>query len=168
MSFPTEPAGRGVDAAGPGRYRFRAQAEQAGPAVFTAPGGVVGGGFGLFESAATPGRVGAVPHYHRGFSESFWVISGRLAVMSGTDWEVLGSGDFAHVPVTGVHAFAAVGDDVARFLILFVPGAPREEYFRRLAELLGRGASAAEIDAMALECDQVNLRDWRSDPLPEG
>ena len=168
MSFPTEPGGRGVDAAEPGLYRFRAQAEQAGPAVFTAPGDVVGGGFGLFESAATPGRIGAVPHYHQGFSESFWVISGRLAVMSGTDWAVLGSGDFAHVPVNGVHAFQAVGDDVARFLILFVPGAPREEYFRRLAELLGRGAGAAEIDAMALECDQVNLRDWRSDPVPDG
>jgi mannose-6-phosphate isomerase-like protein (cupin superfamily) len=168
MSFPTEPGGRGDDTAEPGVYRFRAQAEQAGPAVFAAPGHVVGGGFGLFESAATPGRIGAVPHYHQGFSESFWVISGRLAVMSGTDWAVLSSGDFAHVPVNGVHAFQAVGDEIARFLILFVPGAPREEYFRRLAELLGRGASAAEIDAMALECDQVNLRDWRSDPVPEG
>lgn len=163
MSFPTEQ----VPDAAPGVYRFRDRAEQAGPAVFTAPGDVVGGGFGLFESAATPGRIGAVPHYHQGFSESFWVISGRLAVMSGTDWAVLGSGDFAHVPVGGVHAFRAVGDEVARFLILFVPGAPREEYFRRLAELLGRGASAAEIDAMALECDQVNLRDWSSDPVPE-
>jgi mannose-6-phosphate isomerase-like protein (cupin superfamily) len=155
MSFPTE-----IPDSEPGVFRRRADAEQAGPAVFTAPGDVVGGGFGLFETAATPGRVGAVPHYHRGFSESFWVISGRLGVMSGDDWQVLGSGDFAHVPVNGVHAFQAVGDEVARFLILFVPGAPREEYFRRLADLIGRGASAEEIDAMALECDQVNLRDW--------
>lgn len=161
MSFPTEAAGAGV-------YRYRADAEQAGPAIFTAPGDVVGGGFGLFETAATPGRIGAVPHYHQGFSESFWVISGRLAVMSGTEWQVLGSGDFAHVPVNGVHAFAAVGDELARFLILFVPGAPREEYFRRLAEHLERGASAEEIDAMARECDQVNLRDWPAfGALPE-
>lgn len=155
MSFPTE-----IPASDPGVYRFRADAEQAGPAIFTAPGDVVGGGFGLFETAATPGRIGAVPHFHTGFSESFWVISGRLGVMSGTDWQVLGSGDFAHVPVNGVHAFQAVGDELARFLILFVPGAPREEYFRRLAELLRRGAGPDEIDAMARECDQVNLRDW--------
>src|SRR4051812_18754597 len=106
MSFPTEPP-----ASEPGVYRFRAAAEQAGPAVFTAPGDVVGGGFGLFESAAEPGRIGAVPHYHQGFSESFWVISGRLAVMSGQQWQVLGSSDFAHVPVNGVHAFSAVGDE---------------------------------------------------------
>jgi mannose-6-phosphate isomerase-like protein (cupin superfamily) len=156
MSFPTQ----ALPDAEPGVYRFRAQAEQAGPAIFTAPGDVVGGGFGLFETAAVPGRVGAVPHYHQGFSESFWVISGRLGVMSGTDWQVLGSGDFAHVPVGGVHAFQAVGDELARFLILFVPGAPREEYFRRLAEHLERGAGPEEIDAMARECDQVNLRDW--------
>ena len=53
MSFPTESAGARRSEAG--IYRFRAEAEQAGPAVFTAPGDVVGGGFGLFESAATPG-----------------------------------------------------------------------------------------------------------------
>lgn len=167
MSFPTRPARGDRPDAEPGLFRFRAESEQAGPAVFTAPGDTVGGGFGLFESAATPGRIGAVPHYHQGFSESFWVISGRLAVMSGTEWAVLGSGDFGYVPVNGVHAFRAVGDELARFLILFVPGAPREEYFRRLADLVQRGASAEEIDAMALECDQVNLRDWRSDPAPE-
>lgn len=162
MSFPSHPN------AEPGVYRFRDDAEVAGPARFIAPGTAVGGGFGLFESAAVPGRVGAVPHYHQGFSESFWVISGRLAVMSGEDWQTLGEGDFAHVPVNGVHAFQAVGDDVARFLILFVPGAPREEYFRRLAECLQRGASAEEIDAMALECDQVNLRDWPAYGRREG
>ncbi|MCD2190675.1 cupin domain-containing protein [Actinomycetospora soli] len=154
MSFPTVPD------ADPGVYRYRDEAEVAGPARFIAPGDVVGGGFGLFESAAAPGRIGAVPHYHQGFSESFWVISGRLAVMSDDTWRTLGEGDFAHVPVNGVHAFGAVGDEVARFLILFVPGAPREEYFRRLADCLQRGASADEIDAMAAECDQVNLRDW--------
>lgn len=91
MSFPTE-----VPDAEPGTYRFRADVEQVGPAVLTAPGSAVGGAFGLFESAAEPGRPGAVPHHHRGFSESFWVISGRLAVMSGRQWQVLGSGDFAH------------------------------------------------------------------------
>jgi mannose-6-phosphate isomerase-like protein (cupin superfamily) len=161
VSFPTE-----IPVADPGVYRFRADAEQAGPAIFTAPGHVVGGGYGLFETSAVPGRWGAVPHYHTGFTEAFWVISGRLAVMSGREWGVLGSGDFAHVPVNGVHGFHALGDEPARFLILFVPGAPREHYFRGLAELFARGASPDEIDAFALTCDQVNLRDWEHDPIP--
>ncbi|GLZ47433.1 hypothetical protein Acsp06_36180 [Actinomycetospora sp. NBRC 106375] len=161
MSFPTD-----LPPSEPGIYRSRSEAEQAGPVRFTAPSDVVGGGYGLFENAAEPGRWGAIPHYHQGFTESFWVISGRLAVMSGTGWRVLGSGDFAHVPVNGVHGFHAVGDETARFLILFVPGAPREKYFRGLAELFARGASTDEIDAFALECDQVNLRDWPHEPVP--
>jgi mannose-6-phosphate isomerase-like protein (cupin superfamily) len=161
VSFPTE-----VPDADPGVYRFRADAEQAGPAIFTAPGHAVGGGYGLFETSAAPGRWGAIPHYHTGFTEAFWMISGRLAVMSGTGWEVLGDGDFAHVPVNGVHGFHALGDEPARFLILFVPGAPREHYFRGLAELFARGASHAEIDEFALTCDQVNLRDWPHEPIP--
>jgi mannose-6-phosphate isomerase-like protein (cupin superfamily) len=161
MSFPTE-----IPASEPGVYRFRSEAEQAGPALFTAPSDTVGGGYGLFENAAVPGRWGAIPHYHTGFTEAFWVISGRLGVMSGTGWQVLGSGDFAHVPVNGVHGFHAVGDELARFLILFVPGAPREHYFRGLVELFERGASTGEIDTFARTCDQVNLRDWPHDPVP--
>jgi mannose-6-phosphate isomerase-like protein (cupin superfamily) len=161
VSFPTD-----IPAADPGVHRFRADAEQAGPAIFTAPGHVVGGGYGLFETSAQPGRWGAIPHFHTGFTEAFWMISGRLAVMSGREWGVLGEGDFAHVPVNGVHGFRALGDEPARFLILFVPGAPREQYFRGLADLVARGASTEEIDAFALECDQVNLRDWEHDPIP--
>jgi mannose-6-phosphate isomerase-like protein (cupin superfamily) len=161
VSFPTD-----VPDADPGVYRFRADAEQAGPAIFTAPGHVVGGGYGLFETSAQPGRWGAIPHFHTGFTEAFWVISGRLAVMSGREWGVLGEGDFAHVPINGVHGFHALGDEPARFLILFVPGAPREHYFRGLADLFARGASTEEIDEFALTCDQVNLRDWEHDPIP--
>ncbi len=155
--------------AGAGFWRFGEDTEWAGPARFVAPGGMTGGAFGLFESGAAPGVPGAVPHYHRDFSESFYVLSGRLAVMSGREWRVCASGDFAHVPVEGVHAFRAVGDEEARFLILFVPGAPRERYFRGLAELTSRETppTPEEIDEFALSCDQVNLRDWASGPIPE-
>src|ERR671930_706023 len=103
---------------------------------FVAPGTAARGEFGLFEVVMQPGRPGAIPHFHTGFSESFYVVSGRLAVMTGRDWRVAGSGDFVHVPARGMHAFRAPdGDEPVRFLILFVPGAPRERYFRGLAEL---------------------------------
>ena len=47
-----------------------------------------------------------------------------------------------------------------RFLILFTPGAPREAYFEGLVELTGGGRTptTAEIDAFALQHDQLNLR----------
>jgi quercetin dioxygenase-like cupin family protein len=140
--------------------------EQAGSARFVAPGSAVGGEFGMFEFTAAPGSAGALPHYHRGFSESFYVLSGRLAVMTGHDWRTAGPGDFAYVPRQGVHAFRAEGDEEARFLILFVPGAPRERFFRGMVELWSRPVppTEAEIDAFALECDQVNLRDWPGYP----
>jgi mannose-6-phosphate isomerase-like protein (cupin superfamily) len=163
MSF-----GEAPDAA-PGFWRTVADTESVCPARFVVPGDMTGGSFGLFEFGTVPGRAAAVPHYHRGFSESFYVLSGRLAVMSGREWRLCASGDFAHVPVDGVHAFRAVGDEVARFLILFVPGAPRERYFRGLAEQMSRETppSPEEIDEFALTCDQVNLRDWESGPIPE-
>jgi quercetin dioxygenase-like cupin family protein len=134
---------------------------------FVAPGTATQGDFGLFEISTPAGKPGAMPHYHRGFSESFYVLSGRLAVMARRSWQVAGSGDFVYVPAHGVHAFRAEGDEPARFLILFVPGAPREKYFRGLAEFGRRDVppTPEEIDTFALECDQVNLRDWVSDPL---
>jgi quercetin dioxygenase-like cupin family protein len=149
-------------------WRPRAETEQLSATTrFVAPGNAVHGEFGLFEYGAQPGGGGPVPHYHQGFSESFYVLSGRLAVMTGHNWQVAGSGDFVYVPRHGVHAFRAEGDEVARFLILFVPGEPRERYFRGLAEFGEREVppTQAEIDQFARECDQVNLHDWVSNPL---
>lgn len=137
---------------------------------FVAPGASVAHEFGLFEITVEPGGPGAVPHYHQGFSESFYIVSGQLAVMSGREWRVAGSGDFLHVPPHGMHAFRGHGDELTRFLILFVPGAPRERYFRGLADFGRRPEppTPEEVDAFALECDQVNVRDWASDPLIRG
>jgi quercetin dioxygenase-like cupin family protein len=151
----------------------RASAEEVGSASsnltrFVAPGQDVHGEFGLFELAMPPGRPGPVPHYHTGFSESFYVVSGRLAVLTGREWRVAGSGDFVHVPPHGMHAFRTPdGDEQVRFLILFVPGAPRERYFRGLAEFGRREVppTAAEVDEFARGCDQVNVRDWETTPL---
>lgn len=147
-------------------WRAAADAERVGPAAFVAPGSAVGGDFGLFEFTAQPGTPGAAPHYHRGFSESFYVLSGRLAVMSGHDWACAGEGDLVYVPRHGVHAFRADGDEPARFLILFVPGAPRERYFRGMVELWTRPTPPTqdELDALAAEHDQVNLHDWAGYP----
>ena len=129
---------------------------------FVAPGSVSGAEFGLFETRIPAGGPGAVPHYHGGFSEAFYVLSGRLAVLTDRQWRTAGAGDFVYVPARVVHAFHAEDDEEARFLILFVPGAPRERYFRGLAEFAARSVapSRGEVDAFARECDQVNLRDW--------
>lgn len=123
--------------------------------------------FGLYEYRLAPGRGGPEPHYHAGFSETFYVLEGQLAVLSGHDWTTAEESDLVYVPRHGVHAFRAVSEEVgARFLILFSPGVNREDYFTGLIEM--RCADPAptrdEIDAFAARHDQTNLPDWPTNP----
>ena len=119
------------------------------------------GDFGLFESILPPGGGGPGPHYHEHFSESFYVLEGHLAVLSGDKEITVDAGDVVYVPRQGVHGFRnGSGELEARFLILFTPGAPREEYFDGMAELraAGRQPSIEEIDEFARRYDQINIR----------
>ena len=130
---------------------------------FVATSAQTGNDFGLYEYRLEPGGGGPAPHYHAGFSETFYVLEGQLAVLSGHDWTVADEGDLVYVPRHGVHAFRSAAEDVgARFLILFTPGVRREDYFTGLLELRhdGHVPTAEEIDAFAAEHDQINLHDW--------
>ena len=143
---------------------FSRQEDQgsAGRTRFIATGSQTRGDFGLFEVTMPPGGSGPGPHLHRTFSESFHVLEGSLAVLANGEWTTAEAGDLVYVPRSGVHGFRSVGPDVgARFLVLFTPGIPREDYFTGLVELHagGRTPSTAEIDEFALRHDQLNLRD---------
>jgi quercetin dioxygenase-like cupin family protein len=136
--------------------------ELAGQTRFVATGAQTRGDFGLFEVTLPPGGGGPGPHVHRTFSESFHVLEGRLAVLDGDTWTTAGPGDLVYVPRSGVHGFRAADDDAGcRFLILFTPGAPREDYFRGMVELRagGREPTTEELDELAARYDQLNLRD---------
>ncbi|MEU2347646.1 cupin domain-containing protein [Modestobacter sp. NPDC049651] len=129
---------------------------------FVATGSQTRGDFGLFEVEMAPGGSGPGPHLHRTFSESFHVLEGELAVLTGEQWTTASAGDLVYVPRSSVHGFRSAAPDVgARFLILFTPGIPREQYFEGLVELHadGRTPTDAEVDAFALRHDQLNLRD---------
>ena len=129
------------------------------PAVrFVAPGSTTAGRYGLFEYTTRPGP-GARPHYHRTFSESFYVLSGQLTIFDGSAWSVFGVGDYAYVPEEGVHAFRNDTDEDARFLILFAPGIPRERFFSEMREIRDTGRVLTDeewVDFYARH-DQVNL-----------
>ena len=146
----------------PAVFSRRDDQPSAGRTRFVATGTQTRGDFGLFEVTMAPGGSGPGPHLHRTFSESFHVLEGSLAVLAGEEWTTAHAGDLVYVPRSGVHGFRAAGPDVgARFLILFTPGIPREDYFTGLHELTtgGRTPTTAEIDAFALQHDQLNLRD---------
>ena len=91
------------------------------------------GEVGLFRWDASDERVQALPHFHRGISEAFFVLSGIFTFYDGEQWSESGAGDFHFVPKGGIHGFKN-DHGAASMLMLFTPGAPREEYFALLAE----------------------------------
>jgi mannose-6-phosphate isomerase-like protein (cupin superfamily) len=122
----------------------------------TAPGSLTGGRFGLFRWDMPARSGGADPHFHRTFSESFFVLAGVVALYDGGRWIQAPAGDFLYVPEGGIHAFRNDADEPASMLILFAPGAPRERYFEELAEIgwSGREMSVDERSAFLAGHDQ--------------
>lgn len=125
-------------------------------ARFVAPGSATGGRFGLFRWEMAPRAGGPAAHFHRTFSESFYVLDGTVRLYDGERWVDATAGDFLHVPEGGVHAFRNDSDEPADMLILFAPGSPRENYFRELAEVADKGLelSAEEWEELWARHDQ--------------
>jgi uncharacterized cupin superfamily protein len=126
-----------------------------------APGAATGGRFGLAEYHLGPRSGGAAPHYHRGFSESFYVLSGTLTLYVEGRWQPYRPGDFAIAHERGVHGFRNDGDEPAALLILFTPGVAREAFFAEMAELRRRGREIGpeELTAFYARHDQVMVED---------
>jgi uncharacterized RmlC-like cupin family protein len=86
-----------------------------------------------------PHAGGPDAHFHKTFSESFYIVEGTVRLFNGEKWVDTSAGDFLYVPEGGIHAFSNDSDAVAQMLILFAPAPPRENYFRELAELIDSG-----------------------------
>jgi mannose-6-phosphate isomerase-like protein (cupin superfamily) len=93
------------------------------------------GDFGLYRVDLAPAGGGPGPHFHKTISESFFVLSGSMQLFDGRAWVDGHAGDYLYVPPGGVHGFRNEADEPASALILFAPGAPREQYFEGLAML---------------------------------
>jgi quercetin dioxygenase-like cupin family protein len=135
---------RDIGEIGAARYRIAGDVETstlgAGTvARYLATGEVTNGQFGLFEWQMPPGAGGTDGHFHKTFSESFYVLSGTVRLFNGMAWVNAAKGDFSYVPEGGIHAYHNDSGSPASMLVLFAPGAPREEYFRELAALSSEG-----------------------------
>jgi quercetin dioxygenase-like cupin family protein len=114
-------------------------------ASFVAGGGITNREFGLYRWDMQPNPTGgAKPHFHRTFSESFFILSGTVGLYNGADWTEATAGDFLYVPRGGIHGFRSDADGPSSMLILFAPGAPREAYFEALAEIVSSGRQPTE------------------------
>ena len=126
-------------------------------ARFVAPGSMTSGRYGLFRYDMDPKSGGPGTHFHRTFSEAFYVLSGGVRLYDGSTWIDGRPGDFLYVPEGGIHAFRNEADEPASMLILFAPGPPREAYFTELAEIAasGRQLSREEWSDLYARHDQV-------------
>lgn len=106
-----------------------------GTADYLATGESTGGQFGLYRWNMAAAPSGPEPHFHRTISESFYVLSGTVRLYDGKAWIDGRPGDFLFVPEGGIHAFRNESGEPASMLILFAPGAPREDYFETLARV---------------------------------
>jgi mannose-6-phosphate isomerase-like protein (cupin superfamily) len=111
---------------------------------YLATGASTRGAFGLYRWDMGPQPSGPAPHFHRSITESFFVLSGAVRLHDGARWVDATAGDFLFVPEGGVHGFRNESGEAASMLILFTPGAPREDYFETLADAARRDRMTPE------------------------
>ena len=117
---------------------------------FVAPGSLTDGRYGLFEWNMGPHGGGPDAHFHKTFSESFYVTSGTVGFFNGETWVHATKGDFFYVPEGGIHAYHNDSGSPASMLVLFAPGAPRENYFRELARISAEGRRLSDDEWIEL------------------
>lgn len=109
-----------------------------GTCEYLATGDRTQGRFGLYRWTFGEDESGPDTHFHRAISEQFYILSGEVRLYDGRGWVTAKPGDFLYVPEGGLHGFRGGGR--ASMLLMFAPGAPREDYF----ETLARGEQLSE------------------------
>ncbi len=90
-------------------------------ARLVAPGSVTNGQFGLFRWDMRPQAGGLSGHFHKTFSESFYILDGKVRLYNGEIWVEATAGDFFHAPPGGIHGFHIDSDADASMMIVFAP-----------------------------------------------
>jgi quercetin dioxygenase-like cupin family protein len=87
-----------------------------------------GGAFALAEFSGIGEGAWTVPHLHRGFEESFFVLDGRFTFTVGDEAIEADAGMYILVPRGTAHTISAAAGG-GRFLTLMVPGGLEEMFF---------------------------------------
>lgn len=115
---------------------------------------VPGGSFTLAEfSGGGPGPW-TVPHVHRGFEESFFVLEGAFSFTIGDQVLEATAGTYLLVPRDTIHGINAA-DGGGRFLTLMVPGGLEKMFFElgslpanAIRDPVARAAISARYDSI--------------------
>lgn len=117
---------------GPAEVVIKATSEHTGDGVF------------LSEASLPAGMPGPPPHHHRGMTDMFYVLEGKLSVLVEDEWRELEAGSFVCAPPGVTHTFRNDGDAPVRFLNLSTPGG-WEHYMRDLAAMTESGAITPDV-----------------------
>jgi quercetin dioxygenase-like cupin family protein len=104
----------------------------------------------FLEFVVSPGG-GVDPHFHKGHSDSFYVLEGEVELHVGDEVVTGAPGTYVLAPPNVVHWFRNVGDAPARMLNLHTPGG-FAEYRRELEALRAKGV---EPDTAFFEAHDV-------------
>jgi quercetin dioxygenase-like cupin family protein len=91
-----------------------------------------GGAFLLAESEADPGG-GVPPHIHTQEDETFYILSGRFALMVGGEMIEAKPGDTIFAPRNRAHAWHCLGETPGRLFAIITPGANFEAFATEMA-----------------------------------
>ena len=89
---------------------------------------VPGGSFTLAEFSGTGAGPWTVPHVHRGFEESFFILEGAFSFTIGEQVTHATAGMYLLVPRDTRHGITAA-EGGGRFLTLMVPGGLEKMFF---------------------------------------
>ena len=102
------------------------------------------GSLDLFTTTARPGAGMPIPHYHQGWDETVYSLSGTTTwTIAGRDVAV-GPGASVFIPRGVVHGFGNRTGEAATFLSVLTPGVLGSEYFQETADLVNSGNADPE------------------------
>jgi mannose-6-phosphate isomerase-like protein (cupin superfamily) len=105
----------------------------AGPMVLKARAETTGGHFTLLENEVPP-KAGPALHRHHHEDEMYYVLEGTFRFRLADRIELAPRGAFVYIPKGTPHCFQNLGDEPARFLVMFTPSG-MERFFEGTASL---------------------------------
>jgi mannose-6-phosphate isomerase-like protein (cupin superfamily) len=105
----------------------------AGPMLLKAQAGTTGGHFTLLENEVPP-KAGPALHRHHNEDEMYYVLEGTFRFKLADRIELAPPGAFVYIPKGTPHCFQNLGDEPARFLVMFTPSG-MERFFEGTASL---------------------------------
>jgi quercetin dioxygenase-like cupin family protein len=118
--------------------------------------------YGLIEVTSPPKVPGPPPHSHKREREFFFIVKGKLDVMTDGSWQTVGPGAFLELPPNAVHTFINNGDQDAVWITGWRPKG-FERFFQDFGVPVGedgareRSVSAETVQQVVERCESYGM-----------